>query len=606
LPFGNFNFTPNHFRANCHRFVTITTFIRSFELAALSAMRRIKLKHQAVLIIGLVLITTILLMTAHTAVAETADSTDLMLNLFIEKGYVSKSEAEKVKTEAAKRQAELEQYKAAAETFKTEAEQLRAEVATFKAQSDFNQTNIMPELSNTKVGNALDKMEIFGTVGLRYESRAAGAPTSGKIDLERERYSVRLGLRGTPLDDFYYGLRVETSSNPRSSWVTMGTSSSGLPYQGPYGKSTAGIGIGQVYLGWRPASWFDLTVGKMPNPLYTTTMVWNSTINPEGVAEHFKYTVGEADFFATFGQFLYQDENPMSASGGLGVNGLLGQTVNNIYQVAWQGGVNYHITTNISAKVGATIYQYYGMKQSSTSGGIAPYYGDPYVGEGAYTGPGSANNVDGASGYGTSSTFPGYESLGYPNNQVGLDHLLVLEIPFELNFKVKKWDARVFGDVAYNFQGRERAAAAAAGYGVYLANQYPTPATISPFSPQTDDCKAYQLGFAFGSEGSLGLVNGTTSKKHAWEVRTYWQHVEQYALDPNLVDTDFFGGAQNLQGLYASIAYGFNENVIGAIRFGQASRINKKLGTGGTGQDIPQINPVNSYSLFQVDLTVRF
>src|SRR5208283_3033828 len=105
----------------------------------------------------------------------------------------------------------------------------------------------------------------------------------------------------------------------------------------------------------------------------------------------------------------------------------------NIFQIAWQGGLTYHITTNVSANVGATFYQYYGLQRSSPTEGVSPYFGDPYVGEGAYTGPGSANLINGYSGYGTSSTLPGYQSLGYPNNQVGLNNLTVLEVPFELN-----------------------------------------------------------------------------------------------------------------------------------------------------------------------------
>jgi hypothetical protein len=101
-------------------------------------------------------------------------------------------------------------------------------------------------------------------------------------------------------------------------------------------------------------------------------------------------------------------------------------------------------------------------------------------------------------------------------------------------------------------------------------------------------------------------VNGTTSYKHAWELRTYWQHVEQYALDPNLVDQDFFAGALNMQGLYVAAAYGFTDNYIATFRYGHASRINNLLGTGGTGQDIPQINPVRDYDIFQADLTFKF
>jgi hypothetical protein len=497
------------------------------------------------------------------------DPSDPILNLFLQKGFITQTEADKAK----------------------------AEVQAMRT----NEISNLPPPSKWKIDNGIKDIQFFGDVRLRYEDRSATAPTGGSIDLNRYRYAIRLGFRGDAFDDFNYGFRLETSSNPRSSMVTLGTST-----PGPYGKSAGGITIGQVYLGWQPESWFNFTVGKMPNPLYTTPMVWSPSINPEGLAENFKYTVGKADFFATFAQFLYQDENPVSATGGFGVNGLFGQTANNIFQIAWQGGFIYHITTNISAKVGATVYQYYGLKQSMSTQGLSPFYGDPYVGEGAYAGAGSANPVNGNSGYPTpGGSVPGDNSVNYPNNQVGLNDLLVLEIPFELNFKIKSLDARFFGDFAYNFEGRQRADDAAAGYAAYLANQN-TPSTISGFAPQTHDNKAYQIGFALGSQDSLGLVNGTTSRKHAWEVRTYWQHVEQYSLDPNLLDLDFFSGAENLQGVYVAAAYGFSANFIGTFRYGYASRINDLLGTGGTGTDIPQINPINQYQIFQADLTFRF
>jgi hypothetical protein len=54
------------------------------------------------------------------------------------------------------------------------------------------------------------------------------------------------------------------------------------------------------------------------------------------------------------------------------------------------------------------------------------------------------------------------------------------------------------------------------------------------------------------------------------------------------------------------LAYGFSENVIGTIRYGYARRINDKLGTGGSNQDIPQMNPISHYNIFQIDLTLRF
>ena len=496
-------------------------------------------------------------------------TSDPVLNLMLEKGMITEDEAAKV-----------------------------------QGQVDSMRTNpvaIMPP-SKWNISAGIKNIELFGDLRLRYEDRQETAAGGGTIDLQRFRYAVRFGLRGEAFDDLYFGLRVDTSQNPRSPFVTF-SQSTGVAST-PFGKSSSGLNVAQAYLGWRPSSWLDLTVGAMPNPLYTTPMIWSSYLNPVGLAEKFKYTVGQADFFATFGQFIYADQNPVDASGGLGFNGLNGQFAKNIYQLAWQGGVNYHITTNLSAKMGATIYQYYGLQQSTADNNTSPFYGDPYVGEGSYLGPGTGT-VNGFSGFGSSSTQPGFMSLGYPNNQVGLNHLLVLEVPWEINYKFKWFDTRLFGDFAYNFQGRERAEDAAAGYKEFLTVAG-APPSFQPFSPQTDQNKAYQIGFAIGSHDTLGLVNGTTTRKNSWEVRTYWQHVEQYAVDPNLVDLDFFAGALNMEGVYAAAAYGLTDNSILTVRYGHATRIDDKLGTGGTGTDIPQINPIKNYNLFQADLTFRF
>ncbi len=196
---------------------------------------------------------------------------------------------------------------------------------------------------------------------------------------------------------------------------------------------------------------------------------------------------------------------------------------------------------------------------------------------------------------------------GFYSNETGINDLLVLEVPFELNYKLDKVDMRLFGDYAQNLEGEKRANAAySASQSDYFSGSGPGQGLIPIPSAQTHETKAYQVGFAIASKDGLGLVYGNTSLKHAWEFRTYWQHVEQYSLDPNLIDSDFFEGAENLQGVYAAVAYGFTGNFIGTFRYGYASRIDNKLGTGGSNQDIPQMNPINQYQLFQVDLTFKF
>jgi hypothetical protein len=192
-------------------------------------------------------------------------------------------------------------------------------------------------------------------------------------------------------------------------------------------------------------------------------------------------------------------------------------------------------------------------------------------------------------------------------NQDGLNDLLIFEVPAEFDFKIRNTplgdlQGRVFGDFAYNLQGNDRATAA------YYAN----PAAFHGLGGPVDgQDKAYQVGIGIGSAGSLygptqGLVYGSYAKKNTWEARVYWQHIEQYSLDVNLIDSDFFEGRANLQGLYTAFAYSFTDAIIGTVRYGYASRINTSLGTGGSNLDMPSLNPINNFQLVQLDLTWRF
>jgi len=443
------------------------------------------------------------------------------------------------------------------------------------------------EVPKFKISRVLKSIELYGDLRFRYEYRAAKlGPEAGSIyDAEnRWRYALRLGVRGDLPDDFYYGLRFETSPNERSPWNTFGNSSAGN-YYGPFSKANNyTLFIGQAYLGWRPTSWLDVSFGRVPQPLYTTSMVWDSDYAPEGLVEKLRYSYGPLDYFATMGQYIYQDVSPGSdyaIQGGATAGIDLGDySDHNAYLLVWQLGAVYHVNSNIWAKVAPVVYTYVGHGNSTVG-----FYG-PFVGQGeaGYTfAPGtSTSGIPGA--FGTLASY----------NQTGINNLAIVEIPMELNFKIGSLDARAFGDFSVNLEGDQRARAAYASGGT----------AAFPGGLQLNQGEAYQAGVAVGN--NLGLVYGTTSKKGTWEARTFWQHIEQYALDPNLLDSDFFEGRGNLQGIYVAVAYSFTDAMIGTIRYGLAERINDQLGTGGYNADLPLPNPVNRFQIVQMDLTLRF
>jgi len=452
----------------------------------------------------------------------------------------------------------------------TEANKIQAAIAA-------RQTNLVNSLpaSKWKISDSIESMQLFGDLRVRYEYRGADnvpGAVPNTYYRERFRYALRLGLRGDLTDDFNYGLRVDTSSNPRSPWATFGNNTTAGSVT-PSDKSQSGLNLSQAFIGWHPESWYEMTVGRMPMPLYTTPMVWDSDINPEGAFEKFKYNLGNVDLFAGFGQFDYQDPSSASVS-----------PTGDTFLLAWQLGATVHLNKSTYFKIAPVLYNYAG---NGSSGGLNL----PFVGQGL-----NGANVG----------IPGGSNVaGY--NQQGINDLTILEIPAEFNFEIPKTPlgalhARIFGDFSYNLQGNDRATAA------YNANPAAFPGMSGPAS---DENIAYQVGFGIGSAGPVygptqGLVYGSTAKKNTWEARFYWQHIEQYALDVNLIDSDFFEGRGNLQGFYTAFSYSITDCIIGTVRYGFADRINGNLGTGGNNLDLPGLNPIKNYNILQLDLTMRF
>lgn len=475
---------------------------------------------------------------------------DPVVDALIQKGILTQEEAEKVEAEIAARQANL------------------------KADLETNMVNDMP-VSRFKMPDSIKSMELYGDFRLRYEYRGVDNVPGATPDIykrERFRYALRVGLRGNLFDDWSYGIQLQTANNPRSPWDTFGNNTTSGSVT-PSDKNSSGIYLGQAFLNWHPADWYEMSAGRMPMPLYTTPMVWDSDINPEGAFEKFKYTVDNVDLFVDFGQFDYQD--PSSATQ---------VPSSDTFLLAWQAGAKVNIGKDMFFKIAPMLYTYTG---DGTSGGL----NGKFVGQGQ-----NGVNVGVPGG----SNVPGY-------NEEGINNLLIMEIPAEYDFKI--WNtpvgtvqARLFGDFAYNFQGNDRANAA------YNANPAAFPGLGGPVDNQN---KAYQAGIGFGTAGpaygpTQGLVYGSTSKKNTWEARMYYQHIEQYALDVNLLDSDFFEGRANLQGFYSAFAYSFTDAIIGTIRYGYANQIKSDLGTGGNNLDIPGINPIKNYNLLQLDLTWRF
>lgn len=444
-----------------------------------------------------------------------------------------------------------------------EAEDLRGELS---------RDNSATPAGKLKLSSPITEFEIYGDARVRYEVRTAEAGLPDRItspgehtQRNRARYRLRLGIRGTLADDWFFGLRLETSSNPRSTNVTIGDDSSA----GPFAKTNDGINVGQAYLGYKGFRNITLTAGRMPNPLITTSMLWDGDINPEGLAEQWKHTfnlsVGGSsavatsgkddkqiagfseprkiaiDVFANFGQFVYDDVNPEDPVG----PALRGVPKTDAYLLAWQVGAKINFTKDMYFQLAPTIYNYTGNGDTFNTF----FSGDPNFRIGNTT---------------------------FTRNQTGINSLLIFDLPTEFGFKVGEIPIRLFGDFATNLEADDRAAAAG-------------------HPDKGDQRYAYQVG--------LGL--GKVKVKRDWSVQAFYQHVEQYAVDSNLVDSDFFDSRVNIEGFGISGSYALSDAVVFTATYGYGWQIDRDLGTGGVG-DAFSLNPLRKYNIFQADLSVKF
>ena len=129
------------------------------------------------------------------------------------------------------------------------------------------------------------------------------------------------------------------------------------------------------------------------------------------------------------------------------------------------------------------------------------------------------------------------------------------------------------------------------------ANWSPTPVIyeLGDRKPTFDgENMAYQVGFGVGSSKAKG----------DWEAKAFWQSVDAFALDTNIVDSDLFDSRTNMEGFVLQGSYVISNGVTVKFTYANADRKNDSLATYGKG-DIDAAN-LTHYQLFQADLSVKF
>lgn len=164
-------------------------------------------------------------------------------------------------------------------------EQIRQEVVAQAKTERWGDVNAVPEW--------IGRLKWEGDLRLRYQGdlfadgnappavfQATGVSLSNtEEDRHRWRLRARLGLLGKISDQVSAGIRITTgnTSDPVSTNQTLGTSNN---------KYT--LVLDRAFLKVDPFDWLSLSGGRVPNPFFSTDLVWDDDLNFEGLAATFR------------------------------------------------------------------------------------------------------------------------------------------------------------------------------------------------------------------------------------------------------------------------------------------------------------------------------
>jgi polyhydroxyalkanoate synthesis regulator phasin len=403
------------------------------------------------------------------------------------------------------------------------------------------------------ISDAIDNATVYGDIRVRGEFRKGGGGTSEQ-ERDRGRYKITFGVE-TKADDFYTDLAFSMGNGGRSDNATFasGNSVGGAVTANSNGADNKEVlYVKRAMVGWKMTDWLAVEAGRIKNPLYTTSMVWDGDLNFEGLAEKVSYDYNKINFFGNLVQAQYIGDY-RNSSGTVTTD----RFTNNI--LAFQGGLKFPITDMVSAKAAITYTTYTSNKSLGTAAQniFVPGLRSP---TGAFTAVGNGTN-----------------------------DLNTIEIPAEVEFKTSgNLSYKVFGDYVYNTSGSDR-------YNQAIAFGGGSAAAIRAAG---NDDTAWLVG------ASIASAKDKKAQKGDWNAKVWWQDVGVYAVDQNAVDSDLMDSRVNMKGIAAKAQYVLRDNVFVDLTGASATRKNSALATAGTASDIGL--DLDKYQLVQFDVTYKF
>lgn len=368
---------------------------------------------------------------------------------------------------------------------------------------------------------------------------------------ERYRLRARIGMLAKISDEWSGGIRLATGSSTDrvSTNQTLGQE---------WNKYT--LMVDRAYLKYDPAEWLTVAGGRIPNPWFSTDLVWDEDLNFEGVAATFKPQLGGGRIspFLTFGAFPIKEENP-PASSGRWMHGV-------------QAGTQWDITQNARLKFALAWYGFQDFEgRVESDSALDPVSFEPASASYGQYEYGNRLRQKGNTLFRTNATQDrgktSYWGLASRFRPINLTASLDLA-------QFDPVHVILTGDWVRNTAFDRAEIAARTGGRVNLTDGkndgYQYKLTVG--MPRLKDSRDWQVSLAYRYLGSDAVVDAFT-------------------------DSDFGGGGTNLKGYTIGLQYAVDRNAVVGLRWLSADQIESFTG-----------NPNHKFSLdvLQADVNVRF
>jgi len=534
--------------------------------------------------------------------------------------------------------------------------ELEAETKKLKViAADDKQVVVQQEQSKLKLSDAITELKLYGDVGVRYQynqadfqldapqavgSTAFSAAKSGNVpnvnQQSRFRFKLRLFADVKLGDQFFGGFGLSTNQASDANYQN---------FSGGYDKF--GIYIAKAFLGWKPNDWFSVIVGKQDNPFYTTNLVWDPDIFPQGIVE--TVDLGKLLFpdnkkfslqlVALQGAFHDNDEFAVGHSAGTdawqfaeqlkatykfdkdtsltlapgfmtytsaNLNGLLNNRAFSGPQDVLPAAAAVQTQTVTTTTATTTVkYDATGKQTITTTPTnitttittFTPPTGSPRTVTQTVTN--TQHQVTVATGVVNAAlknqTFVSTKTTGggtvTVTSPVGATpgaetrNLNILTAPGDLTFKLAGLKTQIYWDMAYNFSGGQRFTEE------YLMNS--NPLIVNNHTER--DNLAWLIGVKLGQNKKAG----------DWSLSADYREVGLTSVDPNINDSDVGLSALNIRAITGCAIYNITDSLSARVMYSHGWNLKNNL-IGGEATGGAAIANLNSVDVVQFDLGLKF